>query len=59
MPIPGPVCVPFDTVPHRVLKSLVTHERGACLQISPAHKIKPAGVTQHVRVDVQRREFSR
>jgi hypothetical protein len=26
------------------------------LQIRPAHKIKPAGVAQHVQVDVQRRK---
>jgi hypothetical protein len=27
------------------------------LQIRPAHKIKPAGVAQHVQVDVQRRKI--
>jgi hypothetical protein len=39
-----------------VLQALVTHEGSACLQIGSTHKIKPAGMSEHVRMNSQGRE---
>ncbi len=37
----------------------MTHEGGACLQIGSTHKIKPAGMSEHVRMNSQGREFGK
>src|SRR5205823_2119174 len=60
---PGLRTQPFElfwrkpAIPNRVLQPLVPHKSGARLQIGSTHKIKPAGMSEHVRMNSQGREF--